>query len=157
MSKSGGNGDHLSNELKYAQTMKPSVWCSYRLENVFIQIAVIVEQSQDIQDEIEVYFFAINFLVYPSNQNRKDVIEQFGTSFFKHLLSYSSDLRLVVESIDLIHNFLCHFVYFLCMVLLAHRWFGNRVDQGIESWSINLPTLIDKVTCRFAAIVLHTG
>ena len=94
--KRTSNGNNFSNELKNAQTMKPSMRGSNGLKDVLIKISIIVEQFEDVDYEFKIDFFSIYFLVDASNEYRKYVIEELRSSLFQHLLGNCSNLRLVV-------------------------------------------------------------
>jgi len=127
MPESCSDGHNLRNKLKNAQTVKPGVGCPNGLKDIFVEIAIIVEQPQNVENELKVHFLSVHLLVYPSYQDRENIVEEFRASFFEHFFGNGSELGLIVKAVDLIHDFLCHFVDSLGMVLLAHGRLGDRV------------------------------
>lgn len=62
-------------------------------------------------------------------------------------------MRLVVEAIDLVHDFVCHFVDPFVLILLAHGGFGDGIDERVEGGAVNLSTLVDEVAGRLTAVI----
>jgi hypothetical protein len=90
------NSNNLSDKLKNAQAMKPCMWCTDRLKDIFIKISIVVEQFEYVNNKLKVDFFSIYFLVYSSYENGKHIIEKLRATLFQHFLGNGSNLRLVV-------------------------------------------------------------
>ena len=101
----GGVSGHFCHEVEDGETVDPGVGGSYGLEDVFVEVPRIVEDSEHGCDALVTELIRFKIVIDGGfGKDGKDIVEKFGASFLEHLLGDDSELHVLVESVDLAHD-----------------------------------------------------
>ena len=101
----GGVPGHFCHEVEDCKTVDPGVRGSNGLEDIFVEVAGVVEDFKHGGDALVTELVRFKIVIDCGfGEDGKDIVEEFGTAFLEHLLSDDSKLHVFVESIDFTHN-----------------------------------------------------
>ena len=128
----GGVAGHLRHEVQDRQAVDPGVRGSDGLEDVFVEVAGVVEDLEHRGDALVAEFIRFKIVIDGGfGEDGENVVEQFGAPFPEHLLGDDSELHGLLQSADFVHDPGDHLGYLLFVGLFEVGVLREGVVVGV--------------------------